>query len=589
MAATAQFCIFGVNSSEERENPLPHLSPCYNSPEGTDIMSKPSILACGSPFYIIQIRLRSINIMDYSTTSVLGASILAAVLYARTLDDDDSEDDDALQVAADEIKDRVSAEVRDKTSRRKRKRYDDENEDEREGEGPTKRRWIPWDREGAYECVKRDYTGSDAIVPLFHDRQFERVFRITRPLFEWLCCELASYDRWWTVRYDCTKRRSIMPVVKLLAALKLLCYGISFSGFQDYFQMGESTARLCVRKFSRALVLNNNINSLYLRKMNKSDARRVEEMHHEVHGIHGMLGSLDVNQIRWGNCPTEQKGQHVGKSSVPTLGLEAVADHNLWFWHWCFGWPGSMNDINIWDRSTLLASFLDGSFSELDFEFTVNGEVFNKLFFLVDGIYPRLARFLKTISVALTKIDRLLARWQEGKRKDVERAFGVWEKKFHSMVYPMQLFEVEDMYYVVGGCICLHNMMVAERIKRDEEESDNFYETVASKDPTHVGYIPEEVVVDPAVEAIAEEDSMFEDCADTLDLDNDVVDLDLQERLRRAKSLPLRLRYAQWRWGQLTDVEEHARLQNAVKNELWRQKYGDDADGNELASFNPLE
>ena len=55
--------------------------------------------------------------MDYTTTSVLRASILAAVLYCML---EPSMVNDALQLAADEIKDGVSTEVRDDVGRGKR-------------------------------------------------------------------------------------------------------------------------------------------------------------------------------------------------------------------------------------------------------------------------------------------------------------------------------------------------------------------------------------------------------------------------------------------------------------------------------------
>jgi hypothetical protein len=38
---------------------------------------------------------------------------------------------------------------------------------------------------------------------------------------------------------------------------------------------------------------------------------------------------------------------------------------------------------------------IDGSFAEnIDFEFTIGGITFSQLWFLVDGLYPPLARFV---------------------------------------------------------------------------------------------------------------------------------------------------------------------------------------------------
>ena len=73
-------------------------------------------------------------------------------------------------------------------------------------------------------------------------------------MVERLVCSLADYDSFWLSSVDCCGRMSIDPIVKFLAAQKMICFGVSFSAFKDYFQMGESTARLCLEKFTRGIV-----------------------------------------------------------------------------------------------------------------------------------------------------------------------------------------------------------------------------------------------------------------------------------------------------------------------------------------------
>ena len=231
------------------------------------------------------------------------------------------------------------------------------NTRKRSADGTT-RKYIKWDRERALSSIKDDYLGPN---PRFDDRQFERIFRITRSLADFILRRLASADEFWRTSYDCFDRMANSPEAKFLISLKMVCYGKSASAFQDYFQMGDSTARKCLYKLSRAIVSDPEINSTYLRKMTKADAVRVEAMHRKQHGIAGMVGSLDVTHIPWKNCPMELKGQHEGKEGVATLGLEASADYNLWIWHYAFGFPGALNDINIWERSSLHQSFIDGS------------------------------------------------------------------------------------------------------------------------------------------------------------------------------------------------------------------------------------
>lgn len=79
----------------------------------------------------------------------------------------------------------------------------------------------------------------------------------------------------------------------------------------------------------------------------RSDTKKTVGMHKEIHRIDGMLGSLDMTKVVWENCPKALKGQCQGKEKVATIGLEAVADSNLWIWHRLFEFPGTVNDMNI--------------------------------------------------------------------------------------------------------------------------------------------------------------------------------------------------------------------------------------------------
>jgi len=52
---------------------------------------------------------------------------------------------------------------------------------------------------------------------------------------------------------DCTKHLSIAPEVKLLSTLKHFAYGTAANAFVDYFQMGESTMLLAIKKVASGI------------------------------------------------------------------------------------------------------------------------------------------------------------------------------------------------------------------------------------------------------------------------------------------------------------------------------------------------
>ena len=116
----------------------------------------------------------------------------------------------------------------------------------------------------------------------------------------------------------------------------------------------------------------------------------------------------------------------------------------------------------------------NGTHHELVFSFTADGEVFEMLYYLVDGIYPALAQFLATISDPKTKIASFFAKNQEEYRKDVERGFGVLKLKYLCLKHEILMHNTDDIFYVVLACVAMHNMMVKWRIDAREEESTSF-------------------------------------------------------------------------------------------------------------------
>ena len=253
---------------------------------------------------------------------------------------------------------------------------------------PRKRVKKNWNHRRAEASVYTDFLGSP--LPTFNDRQFERIFRLTRGITErlLLICGNDS-DGFFTQKADACGVLGICPKVKLLMGLKCIAYGVSPAAFQDYFQMGETTARSCVKYLCSILSQSPELCDVYLRKMTRSDARRISALHQCRHGVPGHIGSIDCMHVGWRVCPLAWQGQYQGSKGKPTIVLEAVADYQLWIWHASFGFAGSMNDINIWDRSPLLKSWIDGSFAnDVDFEFEIDGKVFHQLWLMADGIYP---------------------------------------------------------------------------------------------------------------------------------------------------------------------------------------------------------
>ncbi len=91
-----------------------------------------------------------------------------------------------------------------------------------------------------------------------------------------------------------------------------------------------------------------------------------------------------------------------------------------------------------------------------------------RLFFLLmEPAYPKYCRFVRTINPPITQEEKNFSTWQEGARKDIERAFGVLQCRFKAMCTPIQSLHMEGATNLTACCIILHNMGVSDRIMDD--------------------------------------------------------------------------------------------------------------------------
>jgi hypothetical protein len=177
-------------------------------------------------------------------------------------------------------------------------------------------------------------------------------------------------------------------------------------------------------------------------------------------GWPGMLGSVDCMHWRWKNCPKAWHGQYCGKSHDPTIILEAVTSRDLWIWHCYFGLPGSLNDINVLQRSHIFSNLVSDQAPACNY--TVNGHEYNMGYYLANGIYPEWATFVKTICNPEGRAEAEFAKVQEAARKDIERAFGVLQAKIAIVRGPSRFWDKGTLHDIMTTCVILHNMIIED-------------------------------------------------------------------------------------------------------------------------------
>ncbi|XP_023901055.2 uncharacterized protein LOC112012916 [Quercus suber] len=139
----------------------------------------------------------------------------------------------------------------------------------------------------------------------------------------------------------------------------------------------------------------------------------------------------------------------------------------------------SNNDINVLERSHVFNKLTEGRAPTV--HYSINGHDYTIGYYLTDGIYPKWATFVKTIPSPQEHKYKLFVATQEVCRKDVERAFGVLQKRFAIVHGPAHFFHLETFQKIMKACIILHNMIVEDE-RDDNEVVDLDYEQIDEVD-----------------------------------------------------------------------------------------------------------
>uniref|UniRef100_A0A0D3D6B0 DDE Tnp4 domain-containing protein n=1 Tax=Brassica oleracea var. oleracea TaxID=109376 RepID=A0A0D3D6B0_BRAOL len=278
---------------------------------------------------------------------------------------------------------------------------------------------------------------------------------MSKPLFMRIVHCLSTEVQYFAPTEDALGRSSLSPIQKCTAAIRQLAYGGGADTVDEYVRLGETTARNCLHQFTAAII--DLFGDEYLRRPTPEDLERL--LHKgEQRGFPGMIGSIDCMHWEWKNCPTAWQGMYSRGTDKPTIVLEAVASYDLWIWHAFFGAPGTMNDLNILDRSPVFDDIINGVAPEVNFH--VNGREYNLAYYLTD----------------------------ESVRKDVERAFGVLQSRFAVVKNPVRIWKKSMIANIMRACIILHNMIVEDE-RRTDDKDETFQDADISfvvKEPTEL-------------------------------------------------------------------------------------------------------
>jgi hypothetical protein len=248
------------------------------------------------------------------------------------------------------------------------------------------------DFDGAFQRLMNNYFNGTASK--YAENDFERRFRMPRSVFYNIWSKIYGKGLFTEHIKNYSGEKGIHPLVRLTACLRRIAYGDSADRDDENLEMAESTINKSLKEF--IILIKEEFGSQYLNRCPSATEIERSTTINAGRGFPGMFASWDCKHFSWKNCPVPLAGQHKGKGQDKTLVLEAIADPDLYIWYSFFGKAGSLNDINILNKSSIVAAILNGSFNLQTRPYTINGITRDWLYFLVDGIYPPYSIFIYT-------------------------------------------------------------------------------------------------------------------------------------------------------------------------------------------------
>ena len=215
--------------------------------------------------------------------------------------------------------------------------------------------------------VRQYFSGADS---LYNEESFEQRFGCPRVVVDRVWRALERCDPFVLKTNRATMQPGIRPLVRFTAAMRMLVYGNCADRIDEGLQMSETVTNEAVKDFCGLVV---KTFDGYLNKCPSAAAKEKVMGLMAKRGFPGCFASWDCKHYFWSNCPLALAGQYKGKEKGKTFVMEAICDPFLDIWYFNFGFPGSLNDINVLDRSSIVGSLISGEFDNKVAPYQING------------------------------------------------------------------------------------------------------------------------------------------------------------------------------------------------------------------------
>ncbi|KAK7321571.1 hypothetical protein VNO77_32355 [Canavalia gladiata] len=312
--------------------------------------------------------------------------------------------------------------------------------------GQQRRLWVK-DRSGAWwdECNRED----------FPEEEFKKAFRMGRSTFDMICEELNSA----IVKEDTTLRNAIPVRQRVAVCLWRLATGDPLRLVSKRFGLGISTCHKLVLEVCTAI--KTVLMPKYLQWPDEVTLRRIKNEFENVSGIPNVVGSMYTSHVpiiapkisvaAYFNKRHTERNQKTSYS----ITVQGVVDHRGVFTDVCIGWPGSMPDAQVLEKSALFQR--------------ANGGLLKGVWIVGSSGYPLMDWVLvpytqQNLTWTQHAFNEKIGEVQKVAKDAFARLKGRW-----CCLQKRTEVKLQDLPVVLGACCVLHNICELKGEKLDPE------------------------------------------------------------------------------------------------------------------------
>lgn len=320
------------------------------------------------------------------------------------------------------------------------------NSSNKSGGGPQRRLWVK-DRSGAWwdECNRED----------FPEEEFRKAFRMGRSTFDVICEELNSA----IVKEDTTLRNAIPVRQRVAVCLWRLATGDPLRLVSKRFGLGISTCHKLVLEVCTAI--KTVLMPKYLQWPDEVSLRKIKGEFESISGIPNVVGSMYTSHVpiiapkisvaAYFNKKHTERNQKTSYS----ITVQGVVDPKGVFTDVCIGWPGSMPDDQVLEKSALFQR--------------ANGGLLKGVWIVGNSGYPLMDWVLVPYTQQnLTWTQHAFNEKIGEVQKVAKDAFGRLKGRWCCLQKRTEV-KLQDLPVVLGACCVLHNICEMKGEKMDPE------------------------------------------------------------------------------------------------------------------------